>query len=93
MICCKGSRWPRRLMSSRKASTSAGVSARSKFEVQPHARLLEQVRQQQFRLQPGRIDSLLGQELRAALNGFQDRHADKGKRCGRRSKPKLMWVI
>ena len=59
-------------MSSRSPSTSAGVSTRSKLEVQPHARLLEQVRQQQFRLQPRRIHPLFGQELRAALNGFQE---------------------
>ena len=59
-----------------------------KREVQPHARLLEQVRQQQFRLQSRRINPLLGQELRAALNGFQNRHTRKGTRCARRSKPK-----
>ena len=59
-----------------------------KIEVQAHARLLEQVRQQQFGLEPGRVHALPGQELRAALNGFQDRHADDGT-CGeRRSKPK-----
>ena len=44
------------------------------LEIQPHARLLEQMCQQQFRLQPGRIYPLLGQELRAALNGFKNRH-------------------
>lgn len=59
-----------------------------KLKVQPHARLLEQVRQQQFRLQPGRIYPLLAQELRAALNGFKNRHADKATHCARRSKPK-----
>jgi hypothetical protein len=51
-----------------------------KLEVQPHARLPKQVRQQQFRLQPGRLYPLLGQELRAALNGFKNRHADKATR-------------
>jgi hypothetical protein len=39
-------------------------------------------------LQPGRINPLFGQELRAALNGFENRHADKATRCGRRSKHK-----
>ena len=59
-----------------------------KLQVKPHARLLEKVRQQQFRLQPGRIYPLLAQELRAALNGFKNRHADKATRCARRSKHK-----
>ena len=48
-----------------------------KLEIKPHARLFAQVRQQQFRLQPGRIHAFLGQELRAALNSFENRHADK----------------
>jgi hypothetical protein len=59
-----------------------------KLEVQPHARLPKQVRQQQFRLQTGRLYPLLGQELRAALNGFKNRHTDKGTRSARRSKPR-----
>ena len=56
-----------------------------------YARLFEQVCQQQLRLQPGRVHTLFGQELSAALNGFKNRHADKGKRCGPRSKPKRGW--
>src|ERR1035441_4734169 len=59
-----------------------------KLKVQLHARLPEQVRQQQLRLQPGRLYPLLGQEIRAALNGFKNRHIDKGTRSARRSKPK-----
>ena len=59
-----------------------------KLEVQPHARLLEQVRQQQFRLQPGRINPLFDQELRAALNSFKNCHTAKGTRCAPRSKHK-----
>ena len=57
-------------------------------QIQLHARQLEQVGQQQFRLQPGRINPLFGQELRAALNGFKNRHTENGTCKGRRSKPK-----
>src|ERR1035437_8897448 len=71
-----------------KAVNFGGREHSLKLEIQPHARLLEQVRQQQFRLQPGRIYPLLGQELRAALNGFKNRHTDKGTRYALRSKPK-----
>ena len=48
------------------------------IQVQAQARLLEQVRQQHFRLQTGRVHALFGQEPGAALNGFQDRHAEIG---------------
>ena len=43
-----------------KAVNFGGREHSLKLEVQPHARLPEQVRQQQFRLQPGRIHPLLG---------------------------------
>ncbi len=44
------------------------------IQIQPHPRQLEDVRQQQLRLQPGRIHTLPGEEFRAALNGFQNGH-------------------
>jgi hypothetical protein len=59
-----------------------------KIQVQTHARLLQQVRQQQLRLQPRRVHPLLGQELRAALNDFQNRHRRQSTCSRRRSKPK-----
>jgi LysM domain len=39
-----------------------------------HARQLEQVSQEQFGLEPRGVDTLFGQELRAALDHFQDGH-------------------
>ena len=81
-ICCNGSRWPRRLDQLAEAVNLRRREHALKLQIQPHPRLLEQVRQQQLRLQAGRIHPFLGQELRAALNGFQDRHAGKATSLG-----------
>ena len=51
-------------------------------EIQLHARHFEQMREQQFRLQARRLDIFFGEEFRAFLNRFEDRHAHRlNRRC------------
>src|SRR5215470_13338660 len=44
------------------------------IQIELHARHLEQMRQQQFRLQPRRIHALVLQKFGAALDDFQNGH-------------------
>src|SRR5258705_3441133 len=51
-----------------------GTKSALEVQIQLHARKLEQVRQKQLGLQPGRVHALFGQKFCAPLNNFQDRH-------------------
>ena len=45
------------------------------IQIQVHAGQLEQMREQEFRLQARRINALFGEKFRALLNRFEDGHA------------------
>ena len=47
-----------------------------KIQIQLHARHLEQVREERFRIEARRLDSLLGEETRAFLNRLEDSHGE-----------------
>jgi hypothetical protein len=74
VMCWSGSRWPRRLTSSRSASVSAGAEHAVEIQIQFHARQLEQMREEQFGLQARGLDIFFGEKFRAFLNRFEDGH-------------------
>ena len=45
-----------------------------KIQIKLHARQLEHVREQEFRVEAGRIHTLASQKICALLNRFQHRH-------------------
>ena len=58
---------------------SAGESARSKFRYNFMRGILQQMREEQFRLQARRFDAFFGEKFGAFLNRFEDGHALKSK--------------
>ena len=55
------------------------------IQVELHPRPLEQMSQQQLRLEPRRVHAFPSQEFGAALDGFQNRHTANLKGTRRRS--------
>ncbi len=73
VMCWSGSRWPRRLMSSRSRRFHRRQSA-LEIQVQFHARHFQQMREQQFGLQARRFDIFFAEKFRAFLDRFEDGH-------------------
>ena len=74
MMCWSGSRWPRRLTSSRKRIRFRRRQHAVEIQIQFHARHLEQMREEQLRLQARRLDVFFGEKFGAFLNRFEDGH-------------------
>jgi hypothetical protein len=53
-----------------------GVKRAFEVQVKFHPRQIEEVRQQQFRLQARGFDAFSGEEFRAFLNAFENGHGD-----------------